>query len=129
MSESFMIPLIGSDTDNKKIEKLVQSSFSISGGNGTGNSASYTFQKDCLFCAVFAQANRWTDTNLGNIGINSLISKQAEAVLNPYHTQNSGAGVKIMTGTAKKGGAIYFYGTLRADGSQTATFHYTVFAI
>lgn len=112
----------------KDLQKLKESTLSVSGGNGTAKTESYTFQSDCVFCAVIAQVNPWSDKSLAKITASSGITEQSTITLGPTFTQAIGGATVIMTGKAQKGAVITFLGVLRIDGTGTATFPYAVFS-
>jgi hypothetical protein len=110
-------------------ELLKSGALNWSGTNGTSRSASYTFEKSCDFIVFSTSGNRWNDGNQHNISASNA-KKFSTAKYQFSHSEDSVGGSTIVgIGKAVKGTTIVIRAYLRADGSQSISVPYSIYAI
>lgn len=110
-------------------ELLKSGALNWSGTNGTSRSASYTFEKSCDFIVFSTSGNRWNDGNQHDISASNA-KKFSTAKYQFSHSQSSVGGSTIVgIGKAVKGTTIEIRAYLRADGSQSISVPYSIYAI
>lgn len=124
-----MAGLMSAGGASGNFELLKSGALDWSGTNGTSRSVSYTFEKSCDFIVFSTSGDRWNDGN--NHSISASNAKKFSTTKYRFsHSQgNVGGSTIVGIGKAVKGTRITILAYLRADGSQSISVPYSIYAI